>query len=88
VLPKQPFRFNSEVGPIDVFVTEVLTIVPIIITCLIVSLTKGAFREGTFGRRSECGARARMNAIRSRAALGHRSTGKRTGLRGARLTGG
>ena len=32
-----------------------------------ISLTKGAFREGTFGRRSECGARARMNAIRSRA---------------------
>ena len=28
----------------------------------------------------------RMNAIRSRAALGHRSTGTKTGLRGARLT--
>src|SRR5262249_50322880 len=52
------------------------------VTCLL----KGAFREGTFGRRSRRGPRARIHAIRSRAALGHRSTGKRTGLHGACLT--
>src|SRR6516225_2561234 len=50
-------------------------------------LQEGAFREGTFGRDgAECGARARMNAIRSRAALGHRSAGKKTGPHGACLT--
>jgi DNA-directed RNA polymerase subunit RPC12/RpoP len=47
-------------------------------------LKEGAFREGTFEGRSRGGARARKDALRSRAALGHRSTGKTTGLRGAR----
>ena len=47
---------------------------------------KGTCPAGMPKRRSECGARARMIAIRTRAALGHRSTGTKTGLRGARLT--
>ena len=49
-----------------------------------ISLIEGAFGEGMPEKRSECGARARMNAIRTRAALGHRSAGTTTGLRGAR----
>jgi len=45
-------------------------------------LSRGHFRKTEL----RCGARARMNAIRPRAALGHRSTGTRTGPRGVRLT--
>ena len=51
-----------------------------------IPLTKGAFREALSESGAGCGARARMNAIRSRAALGHRSAGKRTGPHGACLT--
>ena len=45
-------------------------------------LSRGHFRKTKAG----CGARARIDAIRSRAALGHRSAGKRTGPHGACLT--
>ena len=52
-----------------------------------ISLIEGRLSRGHF-RKTEagCGARARMNAIRSRAALGHRSAGKKTGPHGACLT--
>jgi hypothetical protein len=53
---------------VAVSVTKHLTSVPVLDTFIAESRsTRDAFREGTFGRRSDCGARARMNAIRSRA---------------------
>jgi hypothetical protein len=45
-------------------------------------LSQGHFRKTKAG----CGARARIDAIRSRAALGHRSAGKKTSSHGACLT--
>jgi hypothetical protein len=47
------------------------------------SLTEGAFRKGKPEKRSEVRCPRGGYAIRSRAALGPRSTGKKTGPHGA-----
>ena len=46
---------------------HLLTAVPISVTYPITSLMEGAFRKGKPEKRSEGGARARTNALRSRA---------------------
>jgi len=51
-----------------------------------ISLIEGAFPEGMPEKRSEARSPRAELPIRTRAALGHRSTGKRTGLHGACLT--
>jgi hypothetical protein len=55
---------------------------------LATSLIEGAFPEGMPEKRSEVRCPRAELPIRTRAALGPRSTGKRTGLHGACLTDG
>jgi hypothetical protein len=65
---------------------EVLTIVPILVTFMKSRSPRAPFARALSEDGAGCGARARIYAIRSRAALGHRSAGKRTGPHGACLT--